>query len=98
MVSATSCSDTVSKACQNRSRPDPPCALSNRYRPPATVAPGTRLGPRTTGSPGREGFRVVGGSAMVHPLRACSVLTAPLHPHLRSEEHTSELQSRQYLV
>src|SRR3712207_7153438 len=31
-----------------------------------------------------------------HPLRICKV--APIIPPWRSEEHTSELQSRQYLV
>src|SRR3712207_8645438 len=34
----------------------------------------------------------------LHPLRARDRRREGLRPHARSEEHTSELQSRQYLV
>src|SRR3712207_8074781 len=53
---------------------------------------------RTTGLPSPSSYQT--SSAPSGALNRCSVeeLATGLHPTIRSEEHTSELQSRQYLV
>src|SRR3712207_8611127 len=45
-----------------------------------------------------DGTQHNGQGAAPHIEFQASEARAGLHPHLRSEEHTSELQSRQYLV
>src|SRR5258707_6982816 len=50
------------------------------------------------GHPTYERCRTIGGARRTdpHPLLAC--VPSSYSVHMRSEEHTSELQSRQYLV
>src|SRR3712207_7798399 len=64
-------------------------------RPPrSTLVPYTTLFRSRRGRAGDRGRGPVGGPHL-GPARAAP---PPRHPHARSEEHTSELQSRQYLV
>src|SRR3712207_7339969 len=74
-------------------------------RPPrSTLFPYTTLFRSIVGEeadiPAQEGARVVGIEVgIVRPARMAVVpVMAFLQPAIRSEEHTSELQSRQYLV
>src|SRR5215203_4680310 len=77
-------SATRSDASTKRWRHPPPCSLSWRLRPSA---------PRRPKSPaGRRSARWCAGPAASPATRSDPCLSA------RSEEHTSELQSRQYLV
>src|SRR2546425_7019489 len=58
---------------------------------PARSGAGLRIRPKQLANQRREGH--VDGGIKVHSLRACVI-----SQHLRSEEHTSELQSLAYLV
>src|SRR5699024_11385373 len=77
--------------------------FSNRHRggtlqpqhPLSTFAPIGRLGRNTTSQKRASPWRLRGGS---HEHRATSVHDAPAVTTTRSEEHTSELQSRFDLV
>src|SRR3712207_8109187 len=71
-------------------------------RPPrSTLFPYTTLFRSQLGEPGAERAEVGAGDLLVEVLREhvhALVVVAVLREQLRSEEHTSELQSRQYLV
>src|SRR3712207_6856430 len=68
-----------------------------RSRPQQTEQERGHQGPAHLTDAGRQLVPLVHGDLLAHlqRLRACTHRAAP---HKRSEEHTSELQSRQYLV